>query len=141
MEQTNFSNQVLALEKLAGDETSQQELGKRLLQEVAKAVYEEKQGSEISNPDLELVLKKGDAVPAQFRGQVETDAEGRAVRDAVVQYLNLRIWIRIWLRLWLRIIIDTTFETNPLNRFQDFADQIRFSPEEAELMNRLQKIS
>jgi hypothetical protein len=104
-------------------------------------VYEEKQGSEISNPDLELVLRKGDTVPAQFRNQVETDAEGRALNDAVVQYLNLRIWIRIWIRFWLRIIFDTTLETTPLNQFQEFADQIRFSDEEMKLVDRLRKLA
>jgi hypothetical protein len=141
MEIKALENQVLALEKLAGDQKVQQELGNRLLQEVARAVYEEKTGSEISNPDLELVLRKGDAVPAQLRDQVATDAEGRAVRDAVVQYLNLRIWIRIWIRFWLRIIIDTTFQTLPLNRFQDFADQVRFSDEEAALVSRLKRLA
>lgn len=141
MDSKAFESQVVALEKMAGDAKLQQQLGSRLLQSVARAVYEEKQGSEISEPDLELVLRKGDTVPAQFRDQVETDAEGRALSDAVVQYLNLRIWIRIWLRLWLRIIIDTTLQMTPLNTFREFADNIRFSDEERQLVDRLRKLA
>ena len=136
-----LQNQVNALEKLAGDKASQQDLGKRLVQEVAQAVYEEKKGMEITNPDLQLVVKKGDVVPAQVRDQVPTDAQGMALQDALVQYLNLRIWLRIWARFWFRVIFDTTFETSPINRFRDFADQLAFSDEEAALVGRLQKIA
>ena len=141
MDVRTLQNQVSALEKLAGDKTAQQDLGKRLVQEVAQAVYEEKKGMEITNPDLQLVVKKGDVVPAQVRDQVPTDAQGMALQDALVQYLNLRIWLRIWARFWFRIIIDTTFETLPINRFRDFADQLAFSDEESALVGRLQKIA
>lgn len=137
----SLETQVAALERLAGDAKSQQELGKRLLQEVARAVYEEKQGVEISNPDLQLVLKEGDPVPGQLRDHVATDSEGRAVQDALVQYLNLRIWLRIWVRFWFRIIIDTTFETLPVTRFQDFADQMNLTSDEQALVGRLKKLA
>jgi hypothetical protein len=136
-----LQNHVAALENLAADSKAQQDLGRRLIQEVAQAVYEEKKGEEISNPDLQLVVKKGDVVPLQVRDQVPVNAEGVALQDALVQYLNLRIWLRIWVRFWFRIIIDTTFETLPINRFKDFADQLAFSDEEAALVGRLRKIA
>jgi hypothetical protein len=79
MDTKTLENQVAALEKLAADEKLQQQLGSSLVQSVSSAVYKEKQGSEISDPDLELVLRKGDTVPAQFRNQIETNAEGRAL--------------------------------------------------------------
>lgn len=140
-ETETLKNQVEALEKLAGDKAGQQELGRRLLQEVAQAVYEEKQNIEMSNPDFEMTVKKGDPVPDQLRDQVPTDAQGRAITDTLVQQLNLRIWFRLWIRFWLRIIFGTRFATTPLTRFQDFADRVRFSSEETELIERLRKFS
>lgn len=141
MEKKNLKAQVEALEKLAKDPKSQQELGKRLIQEVAKAMYEERKGLEISNPDAEIPIKKGDMVPLQLRDQIKTDEAGFALQDALVQNLNLRIWFRIWVRFWFRIIIDVPFfETSPLNSFKDFSEAIGFSDEEAQLVNRLKDI-
>lgn len=135
-----LKNQIAALEKLAKDEKSQQELGKRLIQEVAQAIYEEKRGVEIANPDLEMIFKKGEEIPIQFRDRIKTDADGRAIDDFAIQYLNLRIWFRIWIRFWARFVFRVPFlETNPLNRFQDFADRLKFSEDEISLIDKLKK--
>jgi hypothetical protein len=142
MDNEKLRSRVEGIEKLAGDASATQELGKRLIQQVAVAVAEEKRGAEISNPDLELVIEKGQPVPAQFLDQVKVDAAGLALADSVVQYLNLRIWIRIWARLWVRIVVGPIFlATTPLNRFQDFSDRIGFSADEKTLLDRLNKIA
>jgi hypothetical protein len=141
MAHEKFQNRVEGIEKLAQDESAAQELGKRLVQQVALAVAEEKRGLEISKPQLEMLIQKGQPVPAQFQGQVGTDEEGLALRDTVVQYLNLQIWIRIWLRIWARISLPFVVATTPLNRFQEFADRIDFSSDEQHLLDRLGKIA
>ena len=53
MGKERMEHQVAALEKLAKDERVQQELGKRLIREVARAVYEEKFAFVINNGKLE----------------------------------------------------------------------------------------
>ncbi len=142
MDSENFKSCVEGIEKLAGDAPGVAELGKRLVQQVAAAVAEEQRGAEISSPDLELTIEKGQPVPAPFLDQVKVDAAGLALADTVVQYLNLRIWIRIWARFWARIVIGPIFlATTPLNRFQDFSDRIAFSAGEKALLDRLDKIA
>ena len=142
MEKKNLKEQIDALEKLAKDPKSQQEIGKRLIQEVAKAMYEERKGLEISNPDAEIPIRKGDMVPLELRDQIKTDEGGLALQDALVQNLNLRIWFRIWVRFWFRIIIDIPrFETSPLNSFREFTEAIGFSDEERQLVDRLKGMS
>jgi hypothetical protein len=142
MDNQKFQSQVEGIENLAGDAPATQELGKRLVQQVAAAVAEEKRGAEISNPDLELIVGKGQPVPAQFLDQVKVDAAGLALADTVVQYLNLRIWIRIWARLWARIVVGPiSLATTPLNRFKDFSDRVGFSTGERTLLDRLDKIA
>ena len=140
MKKSNFADQVTALERLSKDEKGQLQLGKKLIREAARAVYEEKRGMEISNPDLELTLKEGDLIPSQLRDQIPTDPKGRAVTDSLVQYLNLRIWFRIWVRFWLRVIFGARFEMNPLNTFEDFADHLSLAIDEQKLVARLKKI-
>jgi hypothetical protein len=141
MDDQKFRNRVEGLEKLAGDTPASQELGKRLVQQVARAVAEEKRGAEISNPQLEMTFQKGQPVPAQFHDRVAVDDAGLALRDSVVQYLNLIIWIRIWVRFWVRIFLPFVLATNPLNRFQDFADRIDLSDDENKLLARLDKLA
>ena len=141
MAERNLSEQVVALEKLSMDTKVHEELGKRLVQETARAIYEEKQNIEMSNPDTEITIRQGDPVPDQLRDRIPTDSQGRALTDTLVQNLNLRIWIRIWIRFWLRIIFGTRFATTPLNQFQDFADRVKFTSEENEMISRLRRIS
>ena len=107
MSDKDFERQVEALEKLAGDKGAQQELGKRLVEEVAHAVMAERKGAEIDNPDLEFAVRKGDPVPPQFQDRIKTDKAGLALQDATIQTQNLIIWLRVWLRFWLRIILKT----------------------------------
>jgi hypothetical protein len=141
MDDENFQSRVEGIEKLAGDAPAVAELGKRLIQQVAVAVAEEKRGAEISNPNLELTIAKGQPVPAPFLDQVKVDAAGLALADTVVQYLNLVIWIRIWARLWARLIGPIFLATSPLNRFQEFSDRIGFSAAEKALLDRLDKVA
>ena len=142
MDNEKFLSRVEGIERLAGDEQASQELGKRLIQQVAVAVAEEKRGAEISNPDLEFTIAKGQPVPTQFLDQVQVDPAGLALSNSVVQYLNLRIWIRIWARLWARIIVGPIIlATTPLNRFQEFSDRIAFSDDEMLMLRRLDKIA
>jgi hypothetical protein len=142
VERFGFQQQVEALQKLADDSKTHAELGKRLVKEVARAVMEEKEGLPISEPDVEIPIMKGDLVPDQLRAQIPTDAQGRALNDTLVQSLNLRIWLRIWIRFWLRIIVATPqFATTPTAPFLEFADQVRFTPEESTLITRLKRIT
>lgn len=136
-----LERQVASLEKLAGDKAAQQDLGKRLIKEVAEAVLAERRGEEIKNPDVELAIRKGDPVPPQFQDRVKMDDAGRALQDVTVQTQNLVIWLRIWIRFWLRIVWPwDILATTPLNRFEDFSEQVRFAPEEIQMFDRLRKI-
>ena len=141
MANEHFHSQVEGIENLAGDPQAVAELGKRLIQQVAVAVAEEKRGAEISNPNMELTIAKGQPVPAQFLDQVKVDANGLALADTVVQYLNLVIWIRIWVRIWARIFIPFVAATTPLNQFQEFSDRIKFTAAERALLDRLDRIA
>ncbi len=141
MDNDKFRSRVEGIERMAEDDKAHQELGKRLVQQVAVAVAEEKRGAEITDPDVEFTIAKGQPVPPQFLDQVQVDPAGLAVSDSVVQYLNLRIWIRIWARLWARIVIGPIIlATTPLNRFQEFSDRIAFSDDEMMMLRRLDKI-
>lgn len=141
MKTQDFEQQIEALEKLAGDKSAQQDIGKRLVEEVARAVIAERKGAEIDNPDVELAIRKGDLVPPQFQDRVKTDEAGRALHDATLQTQNLIIWLRVWLRLWLRIIWGFDVNATPLNRFEDFAEQVTFSRDEIEMLDRLRRIA
>jgi hypothetical protein len=141
MADETFQSQVEGIENLANDTQAVAELGRRLVHQVAVAVAEEKRGAEISNPDMELMIAKGQPVPPQFLDQVKVDAAGLALADTVVQYLNLVIWIRIWVRIWARLVLPFFVATTPLNRFQEFSDRIRFTPEEKALLDRLDRTS
>lgn len=141
MSDKKFEQQIEAIEKLAGDKGAQQEIGKRLVQEVAKAVINERKGAEIDEPDVELAIRKGDLVPPQFQDRIRTDEAGRALHDATLQSQNLIIWLRVWLRLWLRIIWGFELAQTPLNRFDDFAEVVDFHPDEIKMLDRLRKIA
>lgn len=141
MKHDDFEHQIEALEKLAGDKSAQQDIGKRLVGEVARAVIAERKGEEIDTPDVELAIRKGDMVPAQFQDRIRTDEAGRALHDATLQTQNLIIWLRVWLRLWLRIIWGFDIRATPLNRFDDFAEQVSFSNDEIQLLDRLRRIA
>jgi hypothetical protein len=134
-------HQVQALQEMSGDPETQQTLGKRLLEQVAAEIADEKRGREIAEPDVELVIHKGDLVPPQFRDRVETDAEGRAVDDFTVQALSLIIWLRIWIRIWVRIIFEAAVRDIPLQRFEEFTDRMTFEPEEMNLIRQLRQLS
>jgi len=139
MANEHFHQQVEGIESLAGDTPAVTELGRRLIQQVAVAVAEEKRGAEISNPSMEMTIAKGQPVPAQFLDQVKVDANGLAAADTVVQYLNLVIWLRIGVRIWARIFLPFFVSTTPLNRFQEFSDRIKFSHDEKALLDRLDR--
>lgn len=141
MSDQDFERQVEALERLSEDKGAQQQIGKRLVEEVAKAVMAERKGEEIDNPDVELAVHKGDLVPPQFQDRIKTDEAGRALHDATIQSQRLIFWLRIWLRLWLRIIWGFELANSPLNRFDDFAEKVNFSVDEHQMFDRLRKIA
>jgi hypothetical protein len=141
MDMERFESQVESIEELARNEKTQMEIGRRLVQEVAQAVLLERKGAEIKDPDVELNIRKGDLVPAQLAGRVATDAEGRALQDAAVQYQNLVIWIRFWIRFWVRISFPWVFRDMPLNRFEEFHERVAFSTEELKLIERLRSVA
>ncbi|MGH1368718.1 MAG: hypothetical protein ACRBCL_08885 [Maritimibacter sp.] len=141
MSDKDFERQVETLEKLASDKGAQQDLGKRLVEEVARAVMAERKGAEIDNPDVELPIRVGDLVPEPFRDRVKVDEKGRALHDATIQSQNLVIWLRIWLRMWLRIYMPWDIYTTPLNRFEDFHEKINFSDVEVNALERLRKLT
>lgn len=134
-------HQVAALEEMSGDPETQRALGKRLLEQVAAAIEDEKRGREIAEPDVEMVIRKGTSVPPQLRDRVETDAEGRALYDFTVQALSLPIWIRIWLRIWVRLGTETFFRDIPLQRFEEFTDRMTFDTEELNFIRQLRRLS
>ncbi|KMK67581.1 hypothetical protein [Puniceibacterium sp. IMCC21224] len=141
MTEEEFSKQVDAVEKLAKDKDAQLDLGKRLVAEVADAIMLERKGAEIDKPDFEMSFQQGERVPSQLRGQIKVDREGRALEDATLQYLNLRIWFRIWFRLWARIVWGFEFAQTPLNRFEEIFERVNFSAGEVDLMKRLRGLS
>ncbi len=141
MADKDFERQVAELEKLTGDPSSQTDLGSRLVREVAKAVMAERRGEEIGAPDVELAIRKGDVVPAQFQDRVRTDEAGRALQDVTIQSQNLIIWLRVWIRFWLRILAPFELRTTPLNGFEDFNERVSFSTDELEMFDRLRKIT
>ena len=63
MENDKFRSRVEGIERMAEDDKAHQELGKRLVQQVAVAVAEEKRGAEITDPDVEFTIAKGQPVP------------------------------------------------------------------------------
>jgi hypothetical protein len=134
--------QVTALQEMSDDREVQQALGKRLLEQVAAAIADEKRGVEIADPDFEMGIQKGDIVPAQFRDRVATDAEGRALQDFTAQAQSLIIWLRVWIRFWLRVIVvGPVFRGVPLQRFEEFTDRLAFEPEEIALIRQLRQLS
>ena len=140
MSHDKFKSQVEGIEKLANDASAVADLGKRVVQQIAAAVAEERRGLQISNPDLEFTIAKGQPVPAQFLDRVKVDAAGLAVADTVVQYLKIIVWLRIWVRII--IVFGPILEANSmLNRFQEFSDKLNLGPDETALLNRLDKIA
>ncbi len=136
----NFEATVKALEEMAKDKAALSDIGSRLVKQVARAVAEEKRGTMIENPDLEVAIRKGEVVPAQLSDRIKVDAAGRALEDVTAQIQNLAIWLRVWVRIWVRFG-GIIFRDSPLNQFEDFADRIRFDDVESKLLTRLGKIA
>ncbi|MEE9455512.1 MAG: hypothetical protein V3V13_14195 [Paracoccaceae bacterium] len=136
-----FEQTVKALEEMAKDKSAINDIGSRLIKEVANAVAQDKRGAEIGEPDMELAIRKGDLVPAQLAGKVKTDIEGRAVEDFTAQLQSLVFWLRIWIRIWVRFGGGIIFRDSPLYRFEEFADRVTFDDSEIQLMNRLGKLA